>query len=496
MAKKTNKSAKEKVQDKIADLLKKSEEMNIRKKELEAIAEERISYAKSRLMSMEGFFAMLLFKMPTSPCYQIPSMATDGSTLLYNPAFVAGESMGTDEHGNPIPGLFRKDVLFVILHEVCHVFWKHCWRGPIKNVNAKKMMDKWAEIQKRGVEDVFTELEIKRMEHVLKEWNYATDYVINNYIINTLKVKCSKQLEQQMLYDKQYADMTSEAVYDKIKTPFNVKVEKANTAGEGDADGQQNGEGNDDKGLGIGGVLPAGFGELTEEDVKVLEKEFDQDVKSALMVSKNAGNVPAGIDDVIESLYETTTPWQDVFRTIFTSINKQDYTFQYPNKRYMQHSMQYGAILPSLYGEEYIKVGLIVDTSGSMGDEEKKIVASEIKNILEDYDIELHVLCCDTKAYVDDVKKYTSDDIRNGVVEMNIKGGGGTAMRPAFDYFREQEYFQVVICLTDMYLFDWGELGPTPEFSTYWAMLPGHSSKVDVDFGTKIEILLDDNNDV
>ena len=212
------------------------------------------------------------------------------------------------------------------------------------------------------------------------------------------------------------------------------------------------------------------------------------------MSAKKAGKLPKGVEEVIESMYKTTTPWQDVFRTIFTSIAKQDYTFQYPNKRYTGHMMDYGVILPSLWGEEYTNVGFIMDTSGSVGKREKEILASELKAILEDYNLTIHVMYCDTKAYVDHIQVFTPEDVKNGKLNLNVKGGGGTSMRPAFDWYRDNQdehNFEVVICLTDMYLFDWGKLGPEPPFSVYWAMLPHSDDTVKVDWGTKVQIAID-----
>lgn len=478
-------SPKDKIKEWVKEQLRQAAELQERLPAIEKDAEERISYAKSRLMQMEPFFAMLLFKMPVYPNYQIPTCATDGSVLLYNPLFVTQK-------------LMRKDLIFVLLHEICHVFWKHNIRGPIKAVNMKKVIEYRKAMQERGKQDDFLNRAIAEMEHKLKEWNFATDYIINNHISEILKIPVTKQLKEMLLFDKQWLDKTSEFVYDKIKTPFKENPNQQGSCSSAESKEGTNGDdAEDDMGIGVGGILPAGFGDLSEEEVRTLEKEFEQEVKSAAMVAKRAGKLPAGVQDVIDSIYTTSTPWQDVFRTIFTSINKQDYTFQFPNRRYTGHMMDYGVIMPSLWGEEYVDCGMIMDTSGSVGKREKEILASELKAILEDYPIRLHVIYCDTKAYVDDVQVFTQSDIKNGRLRLDVKGGGGTQMKPAFDYFRDKSQeldIQVVVCLTDMYLFDWGKLGPQPEFSVYWACLPDYDKKVKPDWGVKVEIQLDGEN--
>lgn len=451
--------------------------------ELEAEAEDKISRAKARLMQMEPFFAMLLFKLPTMPCYTIPTMGTDGTLLLYNPVFVAEK-------------LLRKDVVFILLHEIEHVFFKHHLRSPIQAEAVKRLFERRLENQQKGVHDQFLDHECGKIEHVLKEWNFATDYVINGHTKDNVKVPHSKYLDPDnpdglgMKYDKKYSNWTSEKVYNEIKTPYDPDDKKCSKCG---GEGCDSCEGDDPMGMGIGGILPIGLGELSEQEQKALEKELEGDVKAAAIAARKAGKLPAGVEQVIEDLYTTTTPWQDILRTVFTSMAKQDYTFLYPNKRYTMHQVEYGVVMPSLWGEEYTNVGFIMDTSGSVGQREKEILASELRNILEDYNIKLHVMYCDTKAYVDHVQVFTREDIRNGRLRLNVKGGGGTAMRPAFDWYRdnmEEHNFEVVVCMTDMYLGDWGRLGPEPPFSTYWLRLP-HSSDHKPDWGQCVDIVLD-----
>ena len=457
--------------DKVIDFAKKMAEHIDKCEQKEKEAEELISYAKSKLMKMEPFFAMLLFKMPTFPNYSVETAATDGTVLMYNPHFI-------------VDTMLRKDLVFLLLHEIEHVFFKHTIRGPVKATDANKLFSVQHEIAQKGEKNIFIDDQVKRVRHTLMEWNHATDYVINHHTKENIKVPISEQMEKNMLLDKKYADWTSEKVYDDIKTEY-------------DPDKEQSGEGTGSMDLGIGGVLPQGLGQLDDKEIRQLEKEFEQDVQSAAHVARRAGKLPKGTQHIIDSMYTTTTPWQDVFRTIFTSIQKQDYTFQYPNKRYTQHMMDYGVIMPSLWGEEYVNCGFIMDTSGSVGEDEKAILASELKHILEDYNIKLYVLYCDTKAYINDVQIFTPDDIKNNKLTLNTKGGGGTAMRPAFDYFRDNqddENFQIVICMTDMYLSDWGNLGSKPPFSVYWAALPGYDKKIKPDFGTVIEIVLDKGN--
>ena len=176
------------------------EETENRKAEAEEKSLEILSSAKIRLMRQSPFFAALLFRMPMVCSYQIPTMATDGLVVLYNPLFVTT--------------LKRKDVVFVLLHEIQHVLFKHPIRCPINPgslENLVKMFDR------QTVKDPFLKSQLDEMMAKLKKWNYATDYVINLNIRDNVKLKPTDHLlkEVGMLIDDKYKDMTAEQVYKK-----------------------------------------------------------------------------------------------------------------------------------------------------------------------------------------------------------------------------------------------------------------------------------------
>ena len=222
---------KQKNKELIEKLLKASEELEERKLEWEEDAEDKISFAKARLTQIEPFFAMLLFYLPTYPCYFIPTMATDGISLLYNPEFVSQT-------------ILRKDVLFVLLHEIEHIFLKHNIRGPIRSVDVKAIFEHHQKQKEKGVKDIFMDDHIEEMKHILKEWNFACDYVINDHIIKDTNIKATKKLKKLLLQIDKYHNKTSEWVYDDIKT-------KRDPSKDANKQGVE---------ISIGDILPVGMG--------------------------------------------------------------------------------------------------------------------------------------------------------------------------------------------------------------------------------------------
>lgn len=446
------------------------EETQNRMEEAEKESIDAISSAKIRLMRQSPFFASLLFRMPMICNYEIPTMATDGLVVLYNPLFVTK--------------LKRKDLVFVLLHEIQHVVFKHPMRCPLNPSSCEQLMNVF---NRQKIKDPFLKAQLDEMMAILKKWNYATDYVINLNIRDNVKIQPTDFLLKEIgvLIDDKYKDKTSEQVYKMLENEP-PPPPKPNQSGGGGID-------LNDSGQGIGGVLPVGMGELDNMERKDAEKELDNSVHQAVIAARKAGNLPGGMGKIIEDLYTTTTPWEDIMRTQISSVvSKMDYTFMKPNKRYGQHMMNHGVIMPGLYGEEYADMYFVMDTSGSVSDKDKQILASELRKILEDYNVLIHLIYCDTKVQGEPVT-LTREDIQNGKLQLDVKGYGGTDFRPAFKYINDNLDDitpELVIYLTDMYPNTWS-LGDEPPYSVFWARLPQGDKSAKPPWGVVVQIELE-----
>ena len=455
--------------DKLVEKLNKMlEETAERVEEAEKASLDILSSAKIRLMRQSPFFAALLFRMPMVCSYEIPTMATDGLVVLYNPLFVTQ--------------LKRKDVVFVLLHEIQHVLFKHPMRCPLQPKSLEHLMKVF---NRQKVKDPFLKSQLDEMMAKLKKWNYATDYVINLNIRDNVKLKPTDHLlnEVGMLIDDKYKDMTAEQVYKLLKDEPPKPPNPDQSQGAGLAD----------SGQGMGGVLPVGMGELDGMEQKDAEKELDANVQQAVTVARKAGNLPGGMEKIIEDLYTTTTPWQDIMRTQISSVvSKMDYTFMKPNKRYGQHMINHGVIMPGLYGEDYADMYFVMDTSGSVSDNDRAILTSELRRILEDYNVAIHLIYCDTRVQGDPIR-LTREDIQNGKLSLELRGYGGTDFRPAFKYINDhmdEITPELVIYLTDMYPNTWS-LGDEPPYSVFWACLPQGQKDAKPPWGQVVQIQLE-----
>ncbi|XVV17658.1 vWA domain-containing protein [Actinoplanes sp. CA-131856] len=118
-----------------------------------------------------------------------------------------------------------------------------------------------------------------------------------------------------------------------------------------------------------------------------------------------------------------------------------DYTYQRPSRR---GAAVPRVVLPSLR-RPMPRVAVVVDTSGSMGDEELQAVLGEVAGILRAVGIgreRVAVLACDADVHA--VRRVAS------VGEVTLEGGGGTDMRVGIEQaLQVPQRPHIVIVLTD-----------------------------------------------
>lgn len=203
--------------------------------------------------------------------------------------------------------------------------------------------------------------------------------------------------------------------------------------------------------------------------------------------AKRRGTVPDEIARAAEKgLEAATVPWQRVLaahlhRAVDRRRGYRDFTYARPSRR--QSAMGAGPgrpLLPSTF-EPVIEVAVVVDTSGSMGQQELQVALSEIDGLLRASPTALRVMSCDAKVHA------TGKVNRVSEVAKLLKGGGGTDFRPAFEALRPHRP-GVTIFVTDGY-------GPAPETQPAWTdtiwLLVGRHTRVpqagdswhDVDWG-------------
>lgn len=155
------------------------------------------------------------------------------------------------------------------------------------------------------------------------------------------------------------------------------------------------------------------------------------------------GTLPAGLARLVGDVITPKTSWRDELEEFVTVRSRNDYSWSRPNKRLLP----YGLYLPSLDSRDLAEIVLLVDCSGSIGEELLKQFSGHLEAVLAANPCRLHVVYHDTSVHR--VDEWTPSD---GPLELHPTGGGGTSHRPSFEWIAEHAHDAAcVIALTDLY---------------------------------------------
>lgn len=220
-------------------------------------------------------------------------------------------------------------------------------------------------------------------------WNHACDYIING----VLEDEGYSFEGAQGLLDQQYRGMAEEDVYDQLNT---------------------NG----------GGGNMGSFGPGTGDDLIPLTPDEKHQVINSVVTAVHqakmagAGNVPGGIEEIIDQFLSPVIPWQTVLNRFFTQLLDEDYTWARPNRRYSD------MYLPSRFTDDGRLENLryYLDVSGSITSADIVRFNSELKFVKETFNPEkLAMVQFDTK--IQRIDEWTEQD---PFEKIEIKGRGGT----------------------------------------------------------------------
>lgn len=194
--------------------------------------------------------------------------------------------------------------------------------------------------------------------------------------------------------------------------------------------------------------------EVDDEDDGSLNEYQAQEVrretaKAILEESSSRGTVPGGLLREAQSILTPQTDWRRelpavVRKKTASSMGKFDYSYSKPSRRNSSSDF----FMPSLRSPEPPSIAIIIDTSGSVSEQQLSRVLAEIMSIIKRNRSgssrgKVYAITCDVAAHVKEVK--TVNDIE-------LIGGGGTDMRVGFEAADEiHPTPDIVLCITDGY---------------------------------------------
>lgn len=186
---------------------------------------------------------------------------------------------------------------------------------------------------------------------------------------------------------------------------------------------------------------------VTVGEAELIKRQIALEVIKAAESSNSRGNVPAGLrrwaNDYMKSHVNYMAWTRSMLRNSYAiARGKGDYSFTVPSRR----QQIYGRfVMPGMI-QPRIRVGAIIDTSGSMSDKQLSQCMAEIRAFLSQIQgsADLYVASCD--AAVSTIRKVQT------AAEVQLVGGGGTDMCIAFEAFEKMRpQMDLKICLTDCY---------------------------------------------
>ena len=359
----------------------------------------RLLLSRMRVLAKNGFYGLLLMHMGFALDGNIRTAATDGTRILFDPAFL-------DE-------LSDTELDFILMHEILHVVLQHCMRTG------------------------------KRDDHM---FNIACDIVVNSNILlsNDMDIK-SITLDKYGVSmhtapdGKEGYEYSAEQVYDMFKLPPSSQ----NLRGD-PSDAPDIGEGTWDD--------HSRWGD--EQDNEMLKDIWQKrliDAGEAISVrdpSNSRGLIPLCAKRILDEYLKPQTDW----RTILNEFVKEeitDYSFSPPDRRFDDSPF----FLPDYNEKEDHPEDILfmIDTSGSMSDKMITAAYSEVKGAIDQFGGKLKGWLGFFDASVVEPQAFESED------EFKLirpAGGGGTNFVVIFDYIRDfmaDNLPAFIIILTDGY---------------------------------------------
>jgi len=208
-----------------------------------------------------------------------------------------------------------------------------------------------------------------------------------------------------------------------------------------------------------------------EEDINII-------IESA---AKSAGDLPGALKQIVASNKEQKEDCYELLRDFLEeTLSPEDYSWDIPDRMYASYNMY----MPGIKEEKQLpQIVFGIDSSGSVTNDEKKVYANKIADVLEQFPCTIKAIYCDTRVrHEQDV---TSDNLP---VKLEFKGGGGTHFDPVFNYIKEKELDpKAILYFTDMGVFS-GHWGEDPGVPVLWMNTCRSNDKMDVPFGKIIPL--------
>lgn len=262
-----------------------------------------------------------------------------------------------------------------------------------------------------------------------RNMNVCADYVVND-VINHLEDKALCELPEGCLFEPKYHNWSvNEILRD---------MDKQDDSDENCCESTTKLQPLDEHDFEGGGQ------EMTPQEQKEMTQKIENALKEgSILAGKVGGKIPRAIDE----LFEPKIKWQDVMRDFISSTcnGNDEYTWRKFNKRMLSNDLY----LPSMENESVGELVIACDTSGSIGQEELTIFATELQSICNTITPDLiRLLWWDYEVCSEQI--FRPDQYEDISKILKVEGGGGTRLSCVSEYIiKEQIKTDAIIVFTD-----------------------------------------------
>ena len=256
--------------------------------------EKRLSKAKTALILEHPFVGNIALNMPFELTEDIPTAATNGERVLFNPNFC--EELSDEE------------LKFLVAHECMHPMLEHPFR---------------------------------RQERDIRVWNQAGDYVINQLLVDENMGK----MPEGGLYDMDIwhkGGGTTDGIYKILPK-------------EGPSDDSNGGIGSVGKGGGdpLDQCLDAEGGQAETEQKA---SEWKVKVAQAAQAGKMMGKMSAGLERFVGKVLEAKVDWREVLQRFIEKCKDDTRSWARPNRRFLAQGLYLPSSSGEAMGELVVAV--------------------------------------------------------------------------------------------------------------------------------------------
>jgi len=391
-------------------------------REIAAAEAQRFSMLRMQMLECHPFWGHLLLQMRLVPAPDLDALAATDCVrhIWYNPLHT--RSLTLSQLG------------FLLAHEVGHSLFETLERARGRNPYL---------------------------------WNCATDYAINR-VVSLIRKPGEPHASMyeppsgrhpalgdlRPLMDRRFDGLIAEAIYERLVSEITAAIERVTIHLAG---------------VDVTGVVPhGGFDvhlplDLSEADQHVLRERLGLAV-NAWRESAKRGDVPAGLERVVDQWGKPHVPWQRVLhRYVGEATTPDDFSLSRPNRRWLAE----GFLVPGVVPRDEHDLIVAVDTSGSMSTAALAAIGAELASLAA---IEPNVTVLVGDAAVNQV--VPARDLRTFLGGLRLRGGGGTDHRPVFAWIESaRRRPDVFIGLTDLHS---AFPDRAPRFPVLWVVPKDH----------------------